>query len=519
MRTPRVAIVGAGVGGLASAALLAARGIEVIVFERASEPGGKIHQTRFGTAAVDAGPTVFTMRWVFEEIFRAAGASLAERIQLRPLDIIARHAWGRGETLDLFAAEDQSFEAIRQFAGAREADGFRDFLRRAAAVYQTLERPFLRSSRPTPLSLTTRIGLSKLPELLAISPFSTLWNALGEHFRDPRLRQLFARYSTYCGSSPFLAPATLMLIAHVEQSGVWRLAGGMGALAAALAELARENGAQFRYNQTVDEILVERGRTVGVRTRGGERFAADTVIFNGDIAALEQGLLGQTFRSAAPPYRSAPDSLSALTFACIGTPEGFPLAHHNVFFSADYRGEFEDLITRRKLPADPTVYICAQDRGSVSTPPGAERLLCLVNAPPERGGVALSPSETQSCEERMARRLERSGLTIQGDPQARLGKGPAEFGAMFPATGGALYGRASHGWRASFARPGARSRIPGLYLAGGSVHPGPGVPMAALSGHRAAEAVMADLTSRFPSRREVTPGGTLTRSAMTGASD
>ena len=518
MRTPRVAIVGAGVGGLTSAALLAARGVEVAVFERAPEPGGKIHQTRFGNMAVDSGPTVFTMRWVFEEIFNLAGASLAERIQLRPLDILARHAWGRGETLDLHADEDRSFEAIRIFSGAREAEGFRAFLRRAAAVYRTLERPFLRGSRPTPLSLTARVGITKLPDLLAISPFSSLWDALGEHFRDPRLRQLFARYSTYCGSSPFLAPATLMLIAHVEQAGVWKLDGGMASLATALATLARENGADLRYGDAVQEILVECGRCVGVETRGGDRYRADAVIFNGDVAALEQGHLGAALRSVAPPSRSAPDSLSAVTLACLGTPEGFSLAHHNVFFSADYRDEFEDLFIRQRPPSDPTVYVCAQDRGGETTSANAERLLCLVNAPPDRGGAPLSPSEIQSCEDRMARRLERSGLTIQIDRQARLRKGPAEFGTMFPASGGALYGRACHGWRASFARPGAKARIPGVYLAGGSVHPGPGVPMAALSGHRAAEAVMADLTSRFPSRREVTPGGTSTRSAMTAGS-
>jgi len=519
VRTPRVAIVGAGVGGLTSAALLAAQGVEVSLFERASEPGGKIHQSRFGTAAIDAGPTVFTMRWVFEEIFRAAGASLAERLPSRPLDIIARHAWGRGETLDLFAEEERSYAAIRQFSGVREAEGFRAFLRRAGAIYNTLERPFLRNSRPTPLSLTARIGLSKLPDLLAISPFSTLWDALGDHFRDPRLRQLFARYSTYCGSSPFLAPATLMLIAHVEQCGVWRLEGGMGALAAALAELARENGAELLFNNAVDEIGVERGRAVSVRTRDGVRFAADAVIFNGDIAALDQGMLGAAFRSARPPPLAAPDSLSALTLACLGAPQGFSLAHHNVFFSADYRDEFADLIARRRLPADPTVYVCAQDRGGDCAPPGLERLFCLVNAPAERGGASLSPSEIQSCEERMARRLERSGLTLRVDSQARLRKGPTEFGAMFPATGGALYGRACHGWRTSFARPGARARIPGLYLAGGSVHPGPGVPMAALSGQRAAEAVMADLTLLSPSGRGGTPGGISTPSATMAASD
>ena len=247
MNTGRVVIIGAGVGGLVAALRLAVRGLQVTVVEAATSPGGKMRELLVDGARIDAGPTVFTMRWVFDAIFAEIGATLSERLTLRPVDTLARHAWSRSERLDLFADIDRSAEAIGGFAGPREADGYVKFCRRAGAVYATLREPFIASSRPSPVDLVRRAGLAGLGDLARISPFTTLWRALGDHFRDPRLRQLFGRYATYCGSSPFDAPATLMLVAHVEQDGVWLVEGGMHRLAATLAEAARAHGASFRF--------------------------------------------------------------------------------------------------------------------------------------------------------------------------------------------------------------------------------------------------------------------------------
>ena len=416
---------------------------------------------------------------------------------MQPLQTLARHAWIDGSRLDLDADPEKSAEAVHDFAGAREAEGFRAFLRRAQAIYETLEGPFLRGSRPNLLSLTARVGLSRLPDLWRISPFTTLWDALGEHFRDPRLRQLFARYATYCGSSPFQAPATLMLVAHVEKAGVWRVEGGMRKLARALADLASRHGAKLHYGRGVARILVENGTACGLIAEDGERIEADAILYNGDAEALGAGALGDLAARAFKDRRRPPDSLSALTFALVGRPEGFALAHHNVFFSDDYRLEFDEILLQRRLPRDPTIYLCAQDRAngdaSFDKP---EPLFCLVNAPPIGGSGALSASELDTCEQATFRRLELMGLTIRCERPERMRTGPDEFARMYPATSGALYGAASHGWAASFARAAARTRLPGLYLAGGSVHPGPGVPMAALSGRQAATALAKDLTSR-----------------------
>ena len=518
MTQPRVVVVGAGVAGLVAAADLATRGVEVIVVERAMTPGGKMREVTVGGVQVDAGPTVFTMRRVFEEIFADAGAVLSDHLTLQPIDVLARHAWAATDgtqRLDLFTDGERSADAIGQFAGAAEARGYRAFCARARRTFDTLDAGFMRAARPSsPLAL---LGHAKAGDLLSLSPFATLWGALGEHFRDSRLRQLFGRYATYCGTSPFLASATLMLIAHVEREGVWLVQGGMHRLPLALAGLATRHGAVFRYGAQVAEVLVEGGRSSGVRLADGERIAADAVVLNADVAALAGGLFGAAAKRAAP-RDDAPRSLSAVTWAMLAPTAGFPLLRHNVFFSNDYASEFDDVFRRDRLPTTPTVYVCAQDRDESGEygEAGAERLLCLVNAPPSGDRRPFPDTEIERCATRSFGLLEACGLTVGRTPANTRTTTPANWEQLFPATGGALYGRAMHGAMAAFRRPGARTTLPGLFLAGGSVHPGAGVPMAALSGRQAAASAFADLASArrastVPFRRSAMPGGMSTR--------
>jgi 1-hydroxycarotenoid 3,4-desaturase len=494
MKTKRIVVVGAGVGGLTAALLLAARGFDVTVLERAGGPGGKMRQVFDGGHAIDAGPTVFTLKHIFQEIFASAGLDFDDCVPTVKADVLARHAWSAHERLDLFTDIDKSADAIGMFAGARDAQGFRDFCAESARVWRTVEQPVVRAERARLFSLIAGAGLRGLPDLLATSPFESLWHALGRHFHDPRLRQLFGRYATYTGSSPFLAPATLMLIAHVEQDGVWMIQGGMHRLAQTFADKAAEKGATFRYDSHVSSIEMADGGS-RVTLASGERFAADAVVFNGDANALAQGFLGENVRHAAPQLGPRERSLSAVTWTFAARTSGFPLVRHNVFFSPDYASEF-DALSNGSLAYDPTVYVCAQDRGDDDAPRSdAGKLLVLVNAP-AIGDTTLSMEEVAACASKTFARLERCGLTLLDSPAPDKMTTPRDFARLFPATGGALYGRPTHGWRATFQRPGVRSPIPHLYLTGGSVHPGAGVPMAAMSGLLAAACAVRDLTSR-----------------------
>lgn len=514
---PRIVVVGAGVGGLAAAVDLAREGAHVTVLERAATPGGKMRRLAVNGGLIDAGPTVMTMRWVFDALFADAGADLEKRLALTPLQVLARHHWREGETLDLFADQERSADAIGVLAGAAEARGYRAFAQEARRVFEVLRGPFLESSRPNPVSLTHRVGWTRLADMLAIRPFDTLWSALGRHFKDPRLRQLFGRYATYCGSSPFAAPATLMLIAHVEQEGVWTIAGGMHALAEALAELAAGCGATLRYKAPVQSIETSGGKVTGVRLETGERLPADAVLVNADAAALASGAFGAEARRAGPSVPRAARSLSAMTWAVRAPAQGLPLARHNVFFSADYPAEFAALSRARAMPQDPTIYLCAQDRHEPESPDdqGPQRLLALINAPADGDDRPLSPSEIDACQTRVFQRLARHGLTLALASDTQTITTPTDFNALFPHTGGALYGRATHGWAAAFQRPAATTALPGLYLAGGSAHPGAGVPMAALSGRIAAAAILKRLASTSTLRPAAMHGGTWTPSATT----
>lgn len=278
-----------------------------------------------------------------------------------------------------------------------------------------------------------------------------------------------------------------MLIAEAERRGVWLIGGGIQRLAEAITSLIEARGATVRLGAHVEEIQVSDGRVAGVSLSSGETLGADAVVFNGDTRALAEGWMGEGVRSAhARPDARA--SLSALTLSLVAKTRGFPLAHHTVLFGDDYPGEFSAVFGGTGVCERPTVYVCAQDRGTDDATqelPASERLFCLVNAPAR----SLDENQVNEIERRLRDQLERHGVRLSEEFDGGHRTSPNEFASAFPATDGALYGRPTHGWRGSFQRPGAATQIRGLYLAGGSVHPGAGIPMASQSGLNASAGV------------------------------
>ena len=502
--TQRTIVIGAGIGGLASAARLAHGGQDVIVLERADGPGGKLRTIDSVAGPVDAGPTVFTMRPLFEALFQAMDERLEDHLDLAAEPVLARHWWPDGSTLDLHADAADSLQAISAFAGPDEAGRFQRFCADAQRLFEAFDGPIMQSDRPHLAHVAARCLAS--PKLMAqMTPPRTLWSSVARSFNDPRLQQLFARYATYVGGSPYASPGLLMLIWHAEASGVWRIKDGMKHLAHVLETLAFSRGARFEYGAHVAALTPVPGRGIRVRLESGEELLGDSVVFNGDPAALADGHLGPAVTRAVAASATTPRALSAYVWTFAAEPSGVELAHHNVFFNQHYRREFA-AIDKGKMPSDATLYICAQDRGHGLTPTGPERFEIIMNGPPVTADA--QPGEDfEQCRNQTFEALARMGLHFNPWPGREALTTPHDFARLFPGSAGSLYGRSPHGMMATFKRPTVRSAIPGLYLAGGGVHPGAGLPMAMSSGRHAAEAILKDRASISTSRRTVMPGG------------
>jgi 1-hydroxycarotenoid 3,4-desaturase len=506
----RAVVIGAGMGGIAAAIRLAAGGCRVTVVESADTPGGKARARATAAGPAAMGPTVLTMKSEVDALFALAGTTTEAEVQVTRLPRLARHWWPDSGPLDLFPDRDANIDAIRAFAGTREAQGFARFDAAAHALYESFEQPVMRAAKPD-LAAIARATLRQPKLWPALLPGMTLDRWLTQFFRDPRLRQLFGRYSTYVGGRPAHTPAVLSLVWQAEAQGVWAVTDGIQALAAALARAAETLGVRFHYATQARRITRQSGRVAHVETDQGHH-PADIVVFNGDPRALTDGHLGEAAQTALKP--PGKPSLSAWVWSFAATPEGpraRDLLHHNLFFTADPKAEFGP-IGQGQMPQSPTLYLNAQDR-ELGTIPAIERFQIILNAPP---GTPDHPDEDRTCHDRTFPALGLMGLTFSPPPGPEALTRPKDLAQRFPASQGAIYGASPEGALAAFQRPVARTSLPGLFLAGGGVHPGAGVPMALLSGKQAALQALQDLTSALPSGRTAMPGGMSTASLTTG---
>ncbi len=493
----RIAIIGAGVGGMAAGIRLAAQGHEVQIFERNARVGGKLNLVEDGEWRFDTGPSLLTMPDVARDLFAAAGASLDDELELLPLDPICRYFYPDGIIFDASSDEGRMMAAISEFS-ERDADNFPRFLDYGRRVYEVTAQPFLYS----PLE-AKRIGSAFLQRLnrpqdigRVLAPL-TLDALVRNYFRDPHMRQLFDRYATYNGSSPYRTPAVYAIIPYVEYGfGAWYPRGGMYQIAEALLGLLAKVGATVHTAAPVRQIRCEPSKgATGVELVDGTVYTADAVIANVDIATTYRRLVPADFRPRTTLDRleAMEPSLSGFVLL-LGTDCRFEqLQHHNIFFSHDYREEFIDIFTRLVAPRDPTIYVCATSRTDpTQAPPGGENLFVLVNAPYLSAEFSWA-AERETYRDLVIEKLERMGLN---DLRAHIVYEqiitPNDLETRYGAQRGAIYGFSSNSLFAPFQRPGNRSRIPGLYFAGGSVHPGGGLPLVMLSGKIAAELVEQD---------------------------
>jgi phytoene desaturase len=469
----RVAVIGGGLGGLACAARLSARGHRVTLYEAGASLGGKMNRFEHEGFRFDTGPSLITMPWIFEETFEAAGVSLRDCLEFKRLDPVAEYVWPDGTRFQHSTSLPHWLETLQRIE-PRDVDGFLRFIELGARLFELSSETFLRRPITDPPDWRTLKALKHLPLRHGWGNYA---RTVAAHFKSPYLRQMFNRYPTYVGSSPYRCPATLAVIPYIEHAyGGWYVAGGLYRIVEALAEVAARNGAELLCQAPVQHIERHARRVKGVVLQDGRRISADVVIMNGDASALER-MLGLREDYSLPEQQRSLSGFITLAAVKRDLPG---LHHHTVCFSADYAREFKQLVDERSFPQDPTVYVNAPSRSDRSLVPGTgETLFIMANAP---AGGAWNADDVAQARESVLRRLSQSGFPdVQDAMLAGDHWTPARIGATYHMPGGAIYGRNSHGWRNAFFRPANRQPTRGLYLVGGSSHPGGGTPTVLLS--------------------------------------
>lgn len=480
-----VVVIGAGAGGLAAAVELSAAGKRVLVCEAGPRAGGKLGIASHEGVEFDTGPSVLTMTNVLSDIFSVAGTTLERELELIRCEPFA-YLWPDGTRLDVAFRPDATRQNIATTFGDGAADEFEAFLKYAQGIWDAAAPNFVYGDAPTTFS-AIKLGVTKFREVLKIDAMRSMAASIEKQVAHPKLRDVLLRYATYNGSNPYAAPATLNCIAWVEMGlGAFGIRGGMYELAGALERVAVRHGAEFRYKSSVKRILTDNGRVTGVELWDGSTVRAEAVVCNADVGHLVTSLLPQTRGVSAPKD----PSMSGWT-AVVKARRRADRAPHTVLFpSRAYRGEFDDIFERGRVPDEPTVYVCAQEkahgRGGWAD---HEPLFIMANAPAEPL-IGETPAEVfDRLETVMMARLLDAGL-IEADDEIVWRRTPADLARQFVGSRGAIYGASSNSQFSAFQRPPNQvPEVPGLFLASGSAHPGGGVPMCLLSGRAAARAI------------------------------
>ncbi len=493
----RVVVIGAGAGGMAVAARLAVKKHEVTILEQASTAGGKLATYRRDGFAFDTGPSLFTLPAVYRDLFLKTGRPLEEEVDLQPVEPGFGYHFADGTQVTVPGVDPaKAALAFGAALGGTAEQDWRRLIERGGRMWRLTREPFLQS----PLQgWRTLLALANPSDIRTVAPRTTLRDLGREYLADPRLRQVLDRYATYSGSDPRRAPAVFATIPYMEQTfGAWHLGGGLGTLADALARRCVERGVTMRYACDVDQVVLRDGRAAGVRLVGGEVVPADIVVSNADARHLYDDLVDDPRgRKVARDLAKAAPALSGfvMLLAVRGRTPG--IRHHNVWFPEDYDGEFDAIFGRSPHPADdPAIYACVPDDPLMRPDDDSESWFILVNTPRHgdgrHGTVDWSaPGRADAYADHLLQRLAERGVDLRDRIAWRELRSPADLEHATRAPGGSIYGSSSNGAKAAFQRPANASPVPGLFLVGGSAHPGGGLPLVGMSAE-----IVADLIGR-----------------------
>jgi phytoene desaturase len=498
--TQQVAVVGAGLGGLAAACTLAARGYQVTVFEQNTWSGGKAAVLEEEGFRFDMGPTILTLPSVLKRIFAEAKRPMEDYLDLVPLDPQWRCIFDDGEVLDLVANVDDMYRRINEFSDNPAAGhGYRKFLDYSAQLHEISERVFFWRSVGSIKDMFQAgelFDLRGLKDVLTLRMGRSVAGTVRSFIPDARVSQLVDHFTQYVGSSPDASPAVLCGIAHMQtQEGIWYPMGGTRAVPVALKKLASDLGVVFREGSSIEKINKAGGKVVSVETAAGEVFTCDAVVSNADCVRMHEELLTSEDKSRFLSERGYEPACSGVVLY-LGLKERYPqLLHHNFVFSRDPHEEFQ-AIYQQGIPApDPTCYVCAPAVTEPGVaPPGGEALYILVHTPYLREGQDWSKMLPEYRQVILDKLKKSAGLTdIEDRIVYESALTPQSIQDRYRVLKGAIYGLASHGKFMGAFKPANRyAAVKGLYLAGGSAHPGPGMPMVMMSGWIAADSLDQD---------------------------
>lgn len=484
-----VLVVGAGAGGLASALLLQSSGFRVTLIDKNERPGGKLGRDDMQGFVFDTGPSILTLPSILSELFRLSGGKVEDYLELVPLDPQWRCHFHDGLVFDFRSGEEAMLEEIRRFS-ASDVDGFRKLSHKAREMYRISEDNFFFRDLGNVFDVV-KTGNTKGAEVLklvaGIDPLRSYASLVESHIRSPHLRQALEHLPQYVGSSPFLSPAILACLVHVQfEKGCWYPMGGMNKISEAIAKRFLELGGEFVHGTEITRVYDD-GRTIrGFESADGKLWMADEYVVNMDINSLREKI-GQ--KPAGPKQLACSGVTVFLGLERrvneVAASRGAPLlAHHNFFFSKSHEAEFDDLYGKGVPHKDPTIYACVPSLTDPSVAPaGKENVFLLVHAPVVNSKTDWDKS-LAGYVELVEAKLARMGFDIPAcGVELRYSRSPKDIGAKWGTFRGNIYGHASHGlFTGGFKPRNSSNRFRNLQFAGGTVNPGAGVPMSLMSG-------------------------------------